>query len=123
MADVSANALSEFVRQRRMELDITLSELARQCGIEKSNISRIEAGRHTNLTLESVRRLAKGLRLPYWRLVAIAYGDEAFKRELDDDLKRSLVQSLYEELPEDKRALAVDFLRMLARRDKAESGD
>lgn len=48
------------IREMREERGMTQQDLAARCNMEKSNISRIEAGR-TNLTARSAWKISKAL--------------------------------------------------------------
>ncbi len=73
LADAEARAIMaemencpEFcktIRLRRMELGMTLEQLAKTTGISKANLSRLEWGRTTNPTLGTLRRVGEALRL------------------------------------------------------------
>ena len=45
--------ISSIIRELRKEKKLTVQELAYRCDMERSNLSRIEAGR-TNLTIRTI---------------------------------------------------------------------
>ncbi len=51
------------IKECRERIGISQQELADRCNFEKSNVSRIEAGR-TNLTLKSLFLISKALDIP-----------------------------------------------------------
>jgi transcriptional regulator with XRE-family HTH domain len=53
----------ERVRFLRLEGDISQEDFATECGFARSYMSRIERGT-SNLSLDAIERLAKGLRVP-----------------------------------------------------------
>ncbi|MBQ4280134.1 MAG: helix-turn-helix transcriptional regulator [Rikenellaceae bacterium] len=53
-------AIGERIRSVRMQKNMNQQDLAARCNFEKSNMSRIEAGR-TNLTVRSLDRIARAL--------------------------------------------------------------
>jgi DNA-binding Xre family transcriptional regulator len=73
LADAEARAIMsemqncpEFcktIRSRRIELEMTLEQLAEATGISKANLSRLEWGRTTNPTLDTLRRVGDALGL------------------------------------------------------------
>ena len=55
--------IGKKIREVRESKGISQQELADRCNFEKSNMSRIEAGR-TNLTLKSLFLISKSLDVP-----------------------------------------------------------
>lgn len=51
------------IKECRERIGISQQELADRCNFEKSNVSRIEAGR-TNLTLKSLFLISEALEIP-----------------------------------------------------------
>lgn len=56
-------AYAKAIRNRRREIGMTLDELAESTGISKANLSRLENGRTTNPTLDTLERIGGGLGL------------------------------------------------------------
>lgn len=54
-------ALGTVVRRRRMIAEVSLSALAREAGITKSNLSKIERGQNENPGVMTMRRIAHAL--------------------------------------------------------------
>lgn len=52
--------ISSRIRELRKERKLTVQELAYRCDIERSNLSRIEAGR-TNLTIKTICTICNAL--------------------------------------------------------------
>lgn len=52
------------IRIRRLELGLTLDDVHRKTGIDKSNLSKVERGLLGGLNPKSVRALAKCLQVP-----------------------------------------------------------
>ena len=78
MADADGRSLGEVLRGRRVELDITLRDLAKQLGIAPSYLSDIENDRRVP-SQEVLERLAAELKLKLDELMARAgrFGDVA----------------------------------------------
>lgn len=53
---------AETLVAARKESGMTQADLAKRSGIKQQNISRIEAGTHLNVTLETLERLAKAMK-------------------------------------------------------------
>lgn len=60
------------VRQYRYTRGLNQRELAEKCGMEASNLNRIELGR-TNPTIKSLCLVANGLEIPLHRLIDDLY--------------------------------------------------
>lgn len=56
-------AVGKKIKECRERIGISQQELVDRCNFEKSNMSRIEAGR-TNLTLKSLLLISKALDIP-----------------------------------------------------------
>lgn len=54
--------ISSKIRQLRQEKQMTVQELAYRCDMERSNLSRIEAGR-TNLTVKTMCTICNALNI------------------------------------------------------------
>jgi transcriptional regulator with XRE-family HTH domain len=64
-------AIGETIKLLRCRVSLTQEELALDIGLHPTEISRLEGG-HRNPTWETMKRLARGLRVPTWHLVALA---------------------------------------------------
>ncbi len=69
----SLNTLGRHIQLLRTERGLSLSQLAADAGIAKSNLSRIEQG-EGNPTLDTIWRLAMQLDVPFGNLVAPVSG-------------------------------------------------
>ncbi len=56
--------LGSILRQRRLELELSLSQLAAVTGLHKSFLSRLESGVVRQPSADSLQRVAAALRLP-----------------------------------------------------------
>ena len=54
--------ISQRIKQIRMSKKISIQELAYRCDIERSNLSRIEAGR-ANITMKTICRICNALEI------------------------------------------------------------
>ena len=78
MDSASLQTLGAHLQQLRLARGISLSQLAADAGIAKSNLSRIEQGK-SNPTIDTMWRLALQLQVPFGNLVApinSAVGDD-----------------------------------------------
>ena len=63
------------MRDLRQELGMSLAQLEEKTGISKGHLSSIECG-FASITIETVERIAKGLDLPRFMLLAFPDEDE-----------------------------------------------
>lgn len=55
---------SELIKQRRLELDMTMRELSEKVGVSEATISRWESGDIANMKRDKIAALARALRVP-----------------------------------------------------------
>jgi transcriptional regulator with XRE-family HTH domain len=68
MKALQVRAAAALVAARK-DSGLTQKDLAKRSGLRQQNISRIEAGTHLNVTLETLNRLAKAMK----KYVEVAY--------------------------------------------------
>lgn len=109
--------LATYVQGRRAELGISQGELSRRSGISTGWIGRLETGTiGQNPSLETLEKLAKGLRVPVDDLVRIARGEEAKPaEEVHEESLRRLIE-ITNSLPPDEREEVLEYARMRLRR-------
>lgn len=54
----------DLIRQRRLELDMTMRELSEKVGVSEATISRWESGGIANMRRDKIAALARALRVP-----------------------------------------------------------
>lgn len=50
--------IASLLKQARTEAQLSLSEVAKRCGLDRSVISRLENGIYDNVTIQTLSRLA-----------------------------------------------------------------
>lgn len=55
---LDAMHIASLLKQARTEAQLSLSEVANQCGLDRSAISRLENGMYDNTTINTLSRLA-----------------------------------------------------------------
>jgi transcriptional regulator with XRE-family HTH domain len=55
---LDAMRLASLLKQARIEAQLSLSEVAKRCGLDRSAISRLENGVYDNTTIQTLSRLA-----------------------------------------------------------------
>nr|WP_300310563.1 helix-turn-helix transcriptional regulator [Halomonas sp.] len=89
MDTLSLGTLGEHLQSLRIAQGLSLSQLATQAGIAKSNLSRLEQGQG-NPTLDTLWRLAVQLQVPFGTLVkpiSIPLGEDGVQVQLIDQGK------------------------------------
>lgn len=77
------NHLGNFLKQKLTEMNMSERELSTYCGISHSYLNQLIKGKNprTNKpispTLETIKKLSNGLKIPITRLQSIAYGFHA----------------------------------------------
>ena len=66
--------IGEHLRAIRQQMKLSLRDIERRTGLRSSNVSRMESNRIVP-TLETLEKLAKGLRIPFYRLFCNGDGD------------------------------------------------
>jgi transcriptional regulator with XRE-family HTH domain len=64
--------IGDYVRQLRTHRGISLSELARQSGLQKSLLSRLENNKNEDIAIETVRILAATLGITIAELMGVS---------------------------------------------------
>ncbi|KZZ45165.1 XRE family transcriptional regulator [Thalassolituus sp. HI0120] len=91
MVESPLQTLGQHLQQLRLAQGISLSQLAADAGIAKSNLSKIEQGK-SNPTLDTMWRIALQLKVPFGNLVApidLTVGDDDFQVRLLDQGRES----------------------------------
>ena len=89
MDKLSLNTLGHHLQALRLERGWSLSQLASEAGIAKSNLCRLEQG-NGNPTLDTIWRLAVQLNVPFGTLVApiaVPLGEDGVQVRLIDQGK------------------------------------
>lgn len=86
--DERPETLSEYVRQKREEAELSQRQLALEAGVSFSNISRLESGFHTNPTPELLKGIADALDADLAEMLAYRGIELPGTRSLNDYLRR-----------------------------------
>ncbi len=69
MAESSKNNIAKTVRRLREKIGISQEKLARLADVSNNTIINIEAGKQDNPTIETLKKIAKGLNVPIEDLI------------------------------------------------------
>ena len=136
----SENELGKFVREKRIEKDMSQRELANAAGISNAEISRLESGKRKASSPAVLKAIAKALNVPVEVLLEksgiIEEGKKAVDKALDEigdmpvssfgkssitpsqpDKKRSLIDT--DDLTEDEVADVKQYIEFLKSKRKS----
>jgi transcriptional regulator with XRE-family HTH domain len=111
-------SLADYVRRLRSEKRLSLAEVSKLSGgqITRSHISRVENGELTNIGLDKLRALAKGLGVHEEELFAVARGKSVSGDLQLDELK--LIE-YFRVLPPESREILLAYAEMMSARTSA----
>lgn len=69
MSESSKNNIARIVRRSREKLGISQEKLARLADVSNNTIINIEAGKQDNPTIETLKKIARGLNIPIEDLI------------------------------------------------------
>lgn len=70
MQDHDIQQLADAIRERRQELGLSASEVARRADVAKGTITRLELGQITSPRMDNLRSIADVLQIPLTNLLA-----------------------------------------------------
>ena len=120
------DTFGERLKQHRLAAHLTQEELAKKCGMKKQSISRYEkSDREPNISI--AKAIADALGVPLEALVGGSslshlaekfnlqmFSEQEQKKETAQDERHALVNELFDQLPPEKQARAVDLLKWLS---------
>jgi transcriptional regulator with XRE-family HTH domain len=106
-------SLSELVRRVRQDKGYSLNEVSRRSGLEiaNSHISRIENGESTNVSVEKLQALAKGLGISEVEVFAAARGGLTETEMVKEEHARLI--EMYSDIPAQCQKDVMDLLAVL----------
>ena len=92
MEKQSDGELGEFIKTRRIELGLSIRQLAERSGVDKGNLSRIENGKRSSVSEKGLAQVAQVLQVDVSELQGLTLPAEAlpptrayFRRKLGID--------------------------------------
>lgn len=99
-----------LIRQRRVDLRITLKEVADFCGVSESTVSRWETGKIASVKRAQLYQLSQILRISMDSLMGIGDGKDIVPAETL--LKREKIQKLVEKCSDEQLDEVEKFIKM-----------
>ncbi len=115
--------LGEVIRNKRIELGLTIHDLAKQVGISENTILRLESGNIANMRINEIAVLAKALQLSPSVIIERSNdesdSDNSFDSSAESNKKLPDILYRYDELSADKQQEVVAFIEFkLAQQEK-----
>ena len=103
--------LAELIKSKRIEKHLTMEQLGKLCGVQKSAVSKWENGRVSTMKASTAVKLCKALGIPQAKILDFVLED----REVPaDEMERDIVWNSYKQLNESqKRAVFMMIQTML----------
>lgn len=118
VVNTGRESLADYVRRLRGEKRLSLADVAQLSGgqITRSHISRIENGELTNVGLDKLRALAKGLGVDEEEIFAVARGVRSVTEDdLADDEEIAALFYKYKNLTDEEKRELRRLIRALDR--------
>ena len=80
------HVIAENLKRLRLERNLSLGQLAKSCDVSKVMLSQIEKG-DTNPTINTVWKIAKGLKVPYTSLLEQQQSDNRIIKKIDTKMQ------------------------------------
>lgn len=102
------------IRDRRMELGISVDDLAEMLGVHRATIYRYESEEIGNFPISLIPALARALKVSavqIWDWIGVEDIDPV--NEEDDEVENEII-TLFSELSPEKQNMALEYIRFLA---------
>ena len=105
--------LANVLRNERMKLNISQSELARRVGVDRTTILKIENGERQKPTIDTLIRLSKGLNINLSLLLELSgyTSRKIFKDSIEENKEKSLTEFII--------TIKGDFITDVANKEEA----
>ena len=105
--------LANVLRNERMKLNISQSELARRVGVDRTTILKIENGERQKPTIDTLIRLSKGLNINLSFLLELSgyTSRNIFKDSIEENKEKSLTEFII--------TIKGDFITDVANKEEA----
>lgn len=102
--------LSELIKTRRQEKHLTMEQLGKLCGVQKSAVSKWEHGRVSTMKASTAIKLCKALDIPQDKVLDFVLED----REVPaDEMERDIVWHSYQQLSERDKRIVFNLIQSL----------
>lgn len=119
--------IGERIRERRLDLGLTLEDVAKKSGVSRQTIQRYESGVISNIPSDRIEKIAESLRvspsyLMGWEKIAIKgiglEEDKTYVLKYDDYEEQRRLLSIYRLLNKAGKNRLIDYAELLRDSDK-----
>lgn len=112
MQEYDAQGLAKAIRNQREKLGLSASEVARQAGVAKGTITRLELGQISNPRMDNLRSIADVLGIPLTELLA----ESSLLRDSDLPALTPYLRTKFKDMPEGALKEIDEHFREVAKR-------
>ncbi|GAB3275735.1 hypothetical protein GCM10027449_14790 [Sinomonas notoginsengisoli] len=112
MQEYDAQGLAKAIRNQREKLGLSASEVARQAGVAKGTVTRLELGQIGSPRMDNLRAIADVLKVSLTELLA----DSSLLRESDLPALAPYLRTKFKDMPEGALKEIDDHFREVAKR-------
>lgn len=105
--------LKENIKSKRLELGMTLDEVAEKLGVKKPTLHRYESGVISNIPSDKIEDLAKIFDVSPSQLMG--WNDDKYKDFNLDEKEREFID-LYESLDSDSKKLIIETMKKIVKK-------
>ncbi|BCT76448.1 hypothetical protein SCMU_22900 [Sinomonas cyclohexanicum] len=110
--EYDVRGLADAIRSQREKLGLSASEVARQAGVAKGTITRLELGQISNPRMDNLRAIADVLDIPLTELLA----ESSLLRDSDLPALAPYLRTKFKDMPEGALKEINDHFREVAKR-------
>ncbi|WP_369044673.1 helix-turn-helix domain-containing protein [Sinomonas sp. P10A9] len=110
--EYDVQGLADAIRSQREKLGLSASEVARQAGVAKGTITRLELGQISNPRMDNLRAIADVLDIPLTELLA----ESSLLRDSDLPALAPYLRTKFKDMPEGALKEIDDHFKEVAKR-------
>ena len=120
--------IKEIIKNRRIELGLTLKEVATAVGVSEGTVSRWESGNITNMKRNKIAALAKTLQIPPttimgWEDDTQKHQEYYLNPEIHDDPELRILMDASRDLEPEDIKFVVDLVKKLKLKERGDHAD
>ena len=114
---------NDLIKMRRLELDMTMKELAQKVGVSEGTVSRWESGNINNMRRDRIAKLSEVLQIS--PSVIMGWTEKKPDHIVGRDEKIEAVVEMMYKVPESRRETMLNYVKAIveAERDRGEGNE